>query len=103
MQPRIIALQDAINQEVSFGKTDMADHTVPHFQNDIGAAEIEIGAEKFMCCGASEPYDHPHVYLDMGTEGEIVCPYCSTLYRYNKELSLTESRPENCLFTPQAA
>ena len=29
--------------------------------------------------GATPPHDHPHVYLDMGHEAHIVCPYCSTL------------------------
>ncbi len=60
--------------------TAMASHCIAHFQNDIGAHVIEIGVREFMCCGASAPFDHPHVYLDMGEENEIVCPYCSTLY-----------------------
>ncbi|MCB1462317.1 MAG: zinc-finger domain-containing protein [Nitratireductor sp.] len=76
----------------------MADHTVPHFQNDQGASTIEIGVREFMCCGASSPYDHPHVYLDMGDEDEIVCPYCSTLYRHAGNLGALETRPEGCLY-----
>ena len=28
----------------------------------------------------SAPFDHPHVFLDMGDDREIICPYCSTLY-----------------------
>lgn len=46
--------------------------------------------------GAKPPFDHPHVFLDMGDDGEIICPYCSTLYRYNPALKPTESRPEDC-------
>ena len=30
--------------------------------------------------GARPPHDHPHVYLDMGADSQILCPYCSTLY-----------------------
>ena len=85
------------------GKDTMSDHVVPHFQNDLGCAQITIGVTEFMCCGASKPDDHPHVYLDMGNDGEIVCPYCSTLYKYNKTLSANETDPVNCLFVQSAA
>ena len=57
----------------------MADGVVPYFQNDTGLERIEIGAKEFKCIGAKPPFDHPHVYLDMGSDSEIVCPYCSTL------------------------
>ena len=52
----------------------MSDHIVPHFHNDPGLPEIEIGARKFMCVGAKPPLDHPHVFLDMGGDNEIICP-----------------------------
>lgn len=81
----------------------MADHAVPHFQNDQGVHMIEIGVKEFMCCGASAPYDHPHVYLDMGDEDEIVCPYCSTLYRHAAGLGELETRPGGCLYARDAA
>lgn len=71
----------------------MADHGVPHFQNDIGAAVVHIGAKEFMCIGAKPPFDHPHVFLDMGSEDEIVCPYCSTLYRYRAALHGEDTDP----------
>ena len=56
------------------------------FHNDPGVAVIEIGAREFMCVGAKPPYDHPHVFLDMGDDKEIICPYCSTLYRHDPAL-----------------
>lgn len=75
----------------------MTDHSIAHFQNDLGVHEIKIGTKEFMCCGASDPHDHPHVYLDMGSENEIVCPYCSTLFRYNVDLKANECEPNGCL------
>ena len=81
----------------------MAAKGVPHFQNDAGVNSIEIGVKEFMCCGASAPYDHPHVFLDMGNDNEIVCPYCSTVYRYAPELTFRETRPEGCLYEESAA
>ncbi len=58
----------------------MADPAVSHFCNDAGVARIRIGVSEFQCMGAKPPHDHPHVYLDMGNEDEIVCPYCSRHY-----------------------
>lgn len=81
----------------------MAHAAIPHFQNDRGHDAIEIGAKEFQCIGARPPFDHPHVFLDMGDDNEIVCPYCSTLYRFNPELSAGESNPSDCVWTPEAA
>jgi uncharacterized Zn-finger protein len=80
----------------------MAGHTIPHFQNEAGHSSIEIGVREFMCTGALPPNDHPHVYLDMGDDSERVCPYCSTLYRYNLSLKAVETVPEGCLFVEPA-
>ncbi len=81
----------------------MADHAIPHFHNDPGVAVIHVGAHEFMCIGAKPPFDHPHVFLDMGSDHEIVCPYCSTLYRYNPALKATQTDPAGCTFTNQVA
>jgi uncharacterized Zn-finger protein len=75
---------------------DMTESIVPHFHNDIGVAEIAIGAKEFMCIGALPPFDHPHVFCDMGDDAEYVCPYCSTLYRYDPALKPNEARPPEC-------
>lgn len=76
----------------------MAHSAIPHFANDTGADSVAIGAKRFMCIGARPPFDHPHVFLDMGDEVELVCPYCSTLYRFDPALAATESVPAACLW-----
>ena len=76
----------------------MAETQIAHFQNDLGVETIKIGVKEFMCCGASKPYDHPHVFLDMGSDDEIVCPYCSTVYKHTSELTSTETIPVGCEF-----
>jgi uncharacterized Zn-finger protein len=81
----------------------MADHVVPHFHNDAGVATIEIGSREFMCVGANPPFDHPHVFLDLGGDSEIICPYCSTLYRYAADLRPGEARPPECVVKDKAA
>ena len=76
----------------------MAGGTTPHFHNDAGHRRIEIGVKEFMCVGATPPYDHPHVFLDMGDDNEIVCPYCSTLYVHAGDLTAGRTRPEGCAY-----
>ena len=76
----------------------MAQHVVPHFKNDLGVPTIRIGVKEFMCCGASVPFDHPHEYLDMGSDNDAICPYCSTRFVHDASLGELESEPANCLF-----
>ena len=68
----------------------------PLFFNELGARSIDVGAAAFDCMGAMPPDDHPHVYLNMGEQLHILCPYCSTEYRFNAALSWNETIPENC-------
>jgi uncharacterized Zn-finger protein len=81
----------------------MADHIVPHFQNDAGVPKIAVGVKEFMCIGATPPYDHPHVFLDMGDDTEKVCPYCSTLFEYRPSLDADETVPPGHLIRARAA
>ena len=76
----------------------MAHATVPHFHNTDGLRRIEVGSKEFMCVGALPPFDHPHVYLDMGKDGEIVCPYCSTLYVYSNKLAQGTAAPLSAVY-----
>ncbi|MGH2339965.1 zinc-finger domain-containing protein [Segnochrobactraceae bacterium EtOH-i3] len=80
----------------------MAEHVVPHFHNDPGVEVIRIGARRFMCTGAKPPFDHPHVFLDMGDETERLCPYCSTLYRYDPSLDAHAAIPAECVLAEAA-
>ncbi len=75
---------------------NMGKQTQAKFQNDQGVTQIFIGVKQFECIGASPPYDHPHIYLNMGKEQHIRCPYCSTLYTYDETLSANTTQPEGC-------
>ncbi|MCG8558932.1 MAG: zinc-finger domain-containing protein [Hyphomicrobiales bacterium] len=77
----------------------MADPIVPHFQNDAGVDRIRIGVKEFQCMGASPPNDHPHVFLDMGADDQIICPYCSTIYLHDPALSPHETVPPGCRYS----
>jgi uncharacterized Zn-finger protein len=72
------------------------------FRNDNGAKEIRIGLKQFKCIGASPPHDHPHIYLDMGDDDAILCPYCATLFRFDARLNSREAVPPDCLYPGDA-
>jgi uncharacterized Zn-finger protein len=80
----------------------MTERIVPHFHNTAGVPVIEIGAREFMCIGELPPFDHPHVFLDMGDAEEIICPYCSTLFRHDRALAERASRPAECALADDA-
>ncbi len=81
----------------------MSDHVVPHFHNSDGVARIEIGVKEFMCVGAKPPFDHPHIFLDMGDDSEKVCPYCSTHFVHNGSLAAEETLPADCVLQTEDA
>lgn len=80
----------------------MAQKATPHFHNSEGYETIAIGVKRFQCVGALPPFDHPHVFLDMGDEQQIVCPYCSTLYVFKASVGVNESEPADCLMAEPA-
>jgi len=81
----------------------MAHGTTPHFHNTQGLAQIEVGSKEFQCVGALPPFDHPHVYIDMGKDTDTVCPYCSTHYIYNPALAAGTANPLSAVFQSDAA
>ena len=81
----------------------MSDHVVPHFQTNVGVPRIEIGVKEFMCVGANPPYDHPHIFLDMGDDNEKVCPYCSTHFVFNDTLDTEATIPQGCTLETESA
>jgi len=72
------------------------------FRNDAGASEIRIALREFECIGASPPHDHPHIYLDMGDDDAILCPYCATRFRFDTRLNSGEADPPDALYSGRA-
>lgn len=47
----------------------------------IDVPEIRVMKSKSVACdGGEEALGHPKVYLNMGDEGRVECPYCDTLF-----------------------
>ena len=81
-------LVDAVVEMARFDQALLADRM----------ARIRVGAKEFQCVGALPPFDHPHVFLDMGKDNEIVCPYCSTLFVYDASLTPGTSEPLSAVY-----
>jgi uncharacterized Zn-finger protein len=41
---------------------------------------ILVTTDRVACDGNGDALGHPRVWLTLGTDGEIVCPYCSRRY-----------------------
>ena len=39
-----------------------------------------VSEKKVSCNGGGGPLGHPKVFLDMGKNDKIICPYCSKLF-----------------------
>jgi uncharacterized Zn-finger protein len=85
------------------GIPTMAHESTPHFHNTEGLPKIEVGSKEFMCVGALPPFDHPHIYIDMGKDNDVVCSYCSTHYLFNPELAPGTSEPLSAVFHSEPA
>jgi uncharacterized Zn-finger protein len=70
----------------------------PKFHNEPGVSIVRIGCREFECIGDKPPQDQPHIYLNMGDTGEIICPYCSTLFRFDPSLGAHEADPADCAY-----
>jgi uncharacterized Zn-finger protein len=70
----------------------------PKFHNEVGASIVRIGCREFKCIGEKPPQDHPHIYLNMGDSGDIICPYCSTLFCFDPSLGAREADPADCAY-----
>ncbi|MBM3609507.1 MAG: zinc-finger domain-containing protein [Alphaproteobacteria bacterium] len=80
----------------------MAEHSTPHFHNQPGVAAIRTSAREFMCIGALPPFDHPHIFIDMGGDSEAICSYCSTRFVYDPSVK-TGCEPAECAFAAEGA
>ena len=54
----------------------------------MNESQIEQQSPSLICCkGGLQPYNHPAVYLQLGENGKITCPYCSQEFIADKDLS----------------
>jgi len=73
----------------------MSDSGYLKFRNDRAVPEIRIGVREFNCIGVSPPLDHPHVYINMGEQDAILCPYCATRRKPTRQTACSSILIEN--------
>jgi hypothetical protein len=56
-----------------------------------------------MCIGARPPFDHPHIFIDMGSDEDAICGYCGTHFRYKPSLGAGQAEPSECLWRDREA
>ncbi len=45
---------------------------------------VHVTSKKVSCEGAKADSSHPLIYLNMGNEDHVVCPYCSRYFTIKK-------------------
>jgi len=53
----------------------------PDIKDELKSDIEFVQSKKVICDGGGGALGHPKVYLEMGEENEIVCPYCSKLFK----------------------
>ena len=48
---------------------------------------LYVDTKRLSCDGGGGALGHPRVFLEMGGETEVECPYCDRLYVYDPEKS----------------
>ena len=47
--------------------------------------QIEVNQTSVACDGGGGPLGHPRVFLHMGDDHSVTCPYCSRRYVYRDQ------------------
>ena len=53
----------------------------PDIKDELKSDIEFVQSKKVICDGGGGALGHPKVYLEMGDKNEIVCPYCSKLFK----------------------
>jgi Zinc-finger domain len=69
----------------------------PKFHNEVGVPIVALAAVSSSALRVSRR-KITHIYLNMGDANEIVCPYCSTLFRFDQSLGAYEADPADCAY-----
>ena len=59
---------------------------------DLAIELIETKKSVIRCDGEGCFLGHPVVYLNLGTEGKVICPYCSRCYVKALARSMTDKK-----------
>jgi uncharacterized Zn-finger protein len=47
--------------------------------------KVIVHEKSVNCDGGAAELGHPKVYLEIGSDNEVICPYCSKVFVYQEE------------------
>ncbi|MEC8121894.1 MAG: zinc-finger domain-containing protein, partial [Pseudomonadota bacterium] len=75
--PRLVAGEGS---ELDREFVDVARRVFPLMADMMTPEVISVTTARVACDGGGGPLGHPLVWLTLGTDGEVTCPYCSRRY-----------------------
>ena len=60
----------------------------PEIKEELNSDIEFVKSKKVSCDGGGGVLGHPKVYLEMGDQNEIICPYCSKLFRITQNFNV---------------
>ena len=54
-------------------------------ENSVKALEQIIVFNKHISCDGGIVYGHPKIYLEIGAEKKVKCPYCDKIFIYQEK------------------
>ena len=81
----------------------MAHESTPHSTIPKALPGSRSGPRNSSVWAPCPPLTIPTSISHMGKDNEIVCPYCSTLYVFNKALAAGTSEPLSAIYHSEAA
>ena len=73
-------LQDLYRGMKSMMMADRSEGKMNDSAAEMEPETIAVDTDRVACNGGGGALGHPRVWLTLGTDGEIVCPYCSRRY-----------------------
>jgi uncharacterized Zn-finger protein len=56
---------------------------------------LHVNSKKISCNGGSTALGHPLVYLNMGKNDYVICPYCSKYFTIKSKAKPSSPKPKN--------
>ena len=61
---------------------------------------VFVDKKRVSCDGGGGALGHPRVWLEMGEDTEVECPYCDCLFILDSEKAKSQSQPSSAANSP---
>ena len=77
-----------LNSSTNFSSNILGPSTIVH-------EVLHVKSKKVSCDGSKSASSHPLVYLNMGDNDHVVCPYCSKYFTINQSYPNSQNSQKN--------